>query len=101
MTDSLVEQEEFLAKVDEAYRLFNANPELMDIYEGRHKARVTQTLNMNAARRKGRDEGIALGKAEGKAEGKLETARLMKEQGLEFEVIATCTGLSLEEIGKA
>jgi predicted transposase/invertase (TIGR01784 family) len=93
MTDSLVEQEEFLAKVDEAYRMFNANPELMDIYEGRHKARVTQTLAMNAARRKGRDEG--------KVEGKIETARIMKGQGLAPELIATCTGLSLDEISKA
>ena len=45
---------------------------------------------------KGREEGIA----EGEAKSKLEIARSMKNKGLDFALIAECTGLSVEEIEK-
>lgn len=53
---------------------------------------------------KGRAEGIAQGKAEGRAEGKaeanLETARKLKAIGVDLEIIAKGTGLTVEEISK-
>ena len=48
----------------------------------------------------GRAEGIIEGKAKGKAEANLETARKLKDLGLDFEVIAKGTGLTVEEISK-
>jgi predicted transposase/invertase (TIGR01784 family) len=57
---------------------------------------------------KGRAEGMAKGGAEGRAEGRaegiaeanLETARKLKALGLDIEVIAKGTGLTVEEISK-
>jgi predicted transposase/invertase (TIGR01784 family) len=53
---------------------------------------------------KGRAEGMAEGRAEGRAEGiaeaNLETARKLKAIGVDFEVIAKGTGLTVEEISK-
>ena len=48
----------------------------------------------------GKAEGIIEGKAKGKAEANLETARKLKDLGLDFEVIAKGTGLTVEEISK-
>ncbi len=52
----------------------------------------------------GRSEGIAQGRSEGIAQGiaeaNLETARKLKALGLDFEVIAKGTGLTVEEISK-
>ena len=47
---------------------------------------------------KGRAEGRKEGREEGRAEGILITARLMKQNGISFEQIKLCTGLSDEEI---
>jgi predicted transposase/invertase (TIGR01784 family) len=45
-------------------------------------------------RKEGREEGIAIGEER----GVLKTARLMKQNGISFEQIKLCTGLSDEEI---
>ena len=49
---------------------------------------------VRSAEKKGLQKGIAIGKAE----GILITARLMKQNGISFEQIKLCTGLSDEEI---
>ena len=49
-------------------------------------------------RAEGRVEGRKEGRAEGRKEGILETARKMKEQGLDTEMICTVTGLSEDDI---
>ena len=49
---------------------------------------------------KGRAEGMAKGRAEGRAEANLETARKLKAIGVDFEVIAKGTGLTVEEISR-
>lgn len=48
----------------------------------------------------GRQEGLSEGKEEGKAQEKIETARKMKEKGIEISLIAEITGLSKEKIEK-
>ena len=65
---------------------------------------------MAEGREEGREEGLAEGRAEGLAEGreeglaegreeeKREIARNLKKNGLSADVIAKCTGLTLEEI---
>ena len=47
---------------------------------------------------KGREEGLAEGRAEGEMNKGLEIARQMKAEGLPVEMIARCTGLSMEQI---
>ena len=55
-----------------------------------------------AGRAEGRAEGLATGRAEGLAEGlaegKKETARNLKEMGVDPEIISKATGLSLAEL---
>ena len=45
-----------------------------------------------------RAEGRMEGRMEGIKEGKLETARAMKQNNIAPELIAQCTGLSLEDL---
>lgn len=70
---------------------------------------VEKTLYYSAIRKglaegkaEGKAEGRAEGRAEGKAEGKAEEQRLiatqLKKKGVILEIIAQCTGLSVEEI---
>ena len=46
----------------------------------------------------GLEQGIQQGREEGREEGKIDTARLMKANGISTEIIITCTGLTLEQI---
>ena len=46
----------------------------------------------------GREVGLAEGRAEGEMNKGLEVARQMKAEGLPVEMIARCTGLSIEQI---
>lgn len=47
-------------------------------------------------RAEGRDEGIVIGVEKGRSEAILETARNFKNQNVPVEVIAACTGLTIE-----
>ena len=46
----------------------------------------------------GIEQGIEQGIQQGREEGKIDTARLMKANGISTEMIITCTGLTLEQI---
>ncbi|MFQ7737982.1 MAG: hypothetical protein ACLRJC_10295, partial [Emergencia timonensis] len=48
----------------------------------------------------GKKEGLAEGREEGKKDAAFDTARKMKVDGLNAEVISKYTGLSIEEIEK-
>lgn len=62
----------------------------------------TEKTLYNSAERKGMASGIAQGIAQGKEEGKNEERNLialnLKKQGIPFELISQCTGLSVKEI---
>ena len=94
MVDSLVEQGRIFAEIDEAYRKFMADPELMYIYEGRLKARLDRNSMIGEAR----DDGLADGEAIGIEKGKVETARNLKRIGVATETIVQATGLTKEEV---
>ncbi|MFZ4616560.1 MAG: Rpn family recombination-promoting nuclease/putative transposase [Rectinemataceae bacterium] len=90
MIQSLIERDEFFAKVDEAYNLFHANPELMSEYESHQKWLHDQATYLA--------EATAKGLKEGKAEGKAEDARNLKQLGVALDVIEKATGLSQKVI---
>lgn len=58
----------------------------------------------NSGLAKGREEGLAAGRQEGLAAGRqeraVETARILKNSGIDTELIAKSTGLSAEEVRK-
>jgi len=97
MTYTFAEQEKIFAEIDEAFRKFNADPELRSIYDGRLKWKLDHATFLREAREKGE----AAGRAEGKRETSLDIARQMKARGLELALIAECTGLTMEEIAEA
>lgn len=58
----------------------------------------TEKTLYNSAERKGMAAGIAQGKEEGKNEERNLIALNLKKQGIPFELISQCTGLSVKEI---
>ncbi len=82
MVDSLVEQDKIFAEIDEAYRKFMADPDLMYIYEGRLKARLDRNSMMGEAR----------------DDGKAEVAGNLKRPGVAIGTIVQATGLSKDEV---
>ena len=95
-------QKALFVRLEELARIANMNKKERAEYEAALKIYRDNENVVTAARREGkeegREEGIAIGKAEGRAEGILITARLMKQNGISFEQIKLCTGLSDEEI---
>ena len=67
---------------------------------------MMDALPLHDARKAGIREGMALGEAKGEKKGRLagernakfETARNLLKKNISAEIIAECTGLSLEEV---
>ena len=61
--------------------------------------RNTERINWT---KKGREEGIVEGRKEGREEGAMnkaiETAKKLKDNGVDIELIAKCTGLTVEQV---
>ena len=55
---------------------------------------------INAAKKEGREEGRQEGREEGRLEANTEAARNLKLLGVDVEIIAQATGLTVEEIEK-
>jgi predicted transposase/invertase (TIGR01784 family) len=98
MTSSFVERDKIFAEIDEAFRKFTADPELMFLYEGRRKAQLDKNSMISDAHKEGLAEGEAKGKAEGKAEGRTEDARNLKRLGVATDIIVQATGLTKDEV---
>jgi predicted transposase/invertase (TIGR01784 family) len=94
MTSSFVEQDVIFAEIDEAFRKFTADPELMFIYEGRRKAQLDKNSMISDAHK----EGLAEGEAKGKVEGRIEDARNLKRLGVAMDIIVQATGLTKDEV---
>jgi len=71
-------------------------PEERSAYENFIKARGSVDTAILTARLDGKLEG----KLEGRLEGKLATAKAMKSKGMDINLIAEITSLSIEEIEK-
>ena len=69
---------------------------LMEGHKEGHKEGLAKGREEGLLR--GREEGLAEGRAEGEMNKGLEIARQMKAEGLPLEMIARCTGLSMEQI---
>ena len=103
-------QKALFARLEELARIANMNKKERAEYEAALKIYRDNENVVTTARRegiqigekrgleKGRKEGRKEGREEGRAEGILATARLMKQNGISFEQIKLCTGLSDAEI---
>ena len=54
----------------------------------------------SAGEEQGRNEGISIGLSQGAQQAKLETAKSMILRNISIDIVAECTGLSIEEIEK-
>ena len=95
-------QKALFNRLEELARIANMNKKERAEYEAALKIyRDNENVMDYAAKtaeKKGLEKGIAIGEERGRAEGILITARLMKQNGISFEQIKLCTGLSDEEI---
>ncbi len=99
-------QKALFARLEELARIANMNKKERAEYEAALKIYRDNENVVTTARRegiqigekRGLEKGRAEGREEGRAEGILITARLMKQNGISFEQIKLCTGLSNEEI---
>ena len=87
-------QKALFARLEELARIANMNKKERAEYEAALKIYRDNENVVTTARREGKEEG----REEGRKEGLLETARLMKQNGISFEQIKLCTGLTDEEI---
>ena len=99
-------QKALFNRLEELARIANMNKKERAEYEAALKIYRDNENVMDYAVTTARNEGIEIGKAEGIAigeerglkKGVLTTARLMKQNGISFEQIKLCTGLTDEEI---
>ena len=89
-------QERVFSRLFEAAEIARFNRKELVEYEDSLKAFRDWYSVMKTTLNKGREEG----RAEGRIEEKIAIARQMKANSLPAEVIAQCTGLSLEEINE-
>ena len=83
-------QKALFARLEELARIANMNKKERAEYEAALKIYRDNENVVTTARREGKEEG--------RKEGLLEAARLMKQNGISFEQIKLCTGLTDEEI---
>ena len=95
-------QKALFNRLEELARIANMNKKERAEYEAALKIYRDNENVVTTARREGKEEGRKEGREEGIAIGEergvLKTARLMKQNGISFEQIKLCTGLTDEEI---
>ena len=115
---SLMERSEVMARAINKLQEISADEKMREAYKAREKARLDMVSRLKYARREGREEGREEGKVVGIEEGKVigieegkvigieegrkqrdrELAKKLLADGLDMELVAKYTDLSLEEI---
>ena len=101
---TILEEDSAVAEAYERYKQFLSDPEAVAAFDA-HRIFLSDQATMlaNATKKgleKGMRKGLEQGIEQGREQGVLETARAMKRRGMEPELIAECTGLSLERISE-
>ena len=91
-------QKALFNRLEELARIANMNKKERAEYEAALKIYRDNENVVTTAWREGKEEGRKEGVPIGEERGVLKTARLMKQNGISFEQIKLCTGLSDEEI---
>ena len=89
-----------LREAREKLKYYSMSSSERHAYDEHLNAIMIQNDVLDTAKWEGRLEGLVEGKAEGKADALRQTAVNMKRMGMPAADIATCTGLSVEEIEK-
>ena len=91
-------KEEIFKLLFESAEITNFAPEEKSKYEKDMTTERDIRNYISYARLEGREEGLEEGRREGEAASRREIAKAMLEKGIDKAIIASCTGLSEEEI---
>ena len=94
----LISKNPMMEKASTELEFLSQDPKTRQAYEERLKAEWDYNTGMKSAYREGIAEGEKKGKLEGELNKALETARKMKEEGLNSEQIIRISGLSRDEL---
>ena len=83
----------------EASWIAGFSQEKLENYEMDMKTELDYRWELKQERLEGREEGRMEGLEEGLKMKALETAKNLKTKGIDFSIIAECTGLSIETVG--
>ena len=97
---------QFFKDLDEAARFYSMPLTEQEEYEYLQRNRLIRQLNEDFKIKKAEEKGLAKGEAKGREEGRaegeakkaLETAKKLKELGIDVSIISQATGLSPEKI---
>ena len=93
------ERDDIIKEAVEELEELLADKEIRELYEYRLSAQLEENARMDYAEKEGLRKRN--GKAEwssGKKEEKIEIAKKMKNTGIDIEIIASITGLSIDEV---
>ena len=94
----LVLQQEIFAKLFEAAQIAEMPEEEQEEYFAQMITERDRKSQMKTATRIGMEKGMKKGMKKGMEKAIIETARKFKEQNVAIDIIAACTGLSVEQI---
>ena len=89
-----IKDDPFMERVGEACRIAGFSDEKYETYLLDMKTELDYEWGLDCARDEGLEEGLKRGREEGREEGRVETAKRMKDKGIDCNIIAECTGLS-------
>ena len=89
-----------MEEVQKKYNNFVKSKLMMMEYEKKEAYLYGNQIMLDEERRLGIEEGIKKGKEEGIKENQILTAKNMKKENIDINIISKITGLSIEEIEK-
>ena len=89
---------EYIKKAGSIIDFVNLTEEERTVARSLERAQADYDLDMYSSYMDGETKGKAEGKAEGDTERQLKTAKMMLREGLQPEIVAKCTELSLESV---
>ncbi|ASJ22279.1 hypothetical protein BHAMNSH16_11780 [Brachyspira hampsonii] len=94
----IVKEKPIMEEVQKKYNNFVKSRLMMMEYENKEAYLYGNQIMLDEERRLGIEEGIKKGKEEGIKENQILTAKNMKKENIDINIISKITGLSIEEI---
>ena len=94
----IVKEKPIMEEVQKKYNNFVKNKLMMMEYEKKEAYLYGSQIMLDEERRLGMEEGIKKGKEEGIKENQILTAKNMKKENIDINIINKITGLSIKEI---
>ena len=94
----IVKEKPIMEEVQKKYNNFVKSKLMMMEYEKKEAYLYGNQIMLDEERRLGMEEGIKKGKEEGIKENQILTAKNMKKENIDINIINKITGLSIKEI---